>query len=694
VHFSISYPWWFILLCLLVGAVYATILYAKNGIFSKGISWLLALLRFLTGSIISFLLLSPVIKWMRNETLKPKVIVLQDNSASQNKAFEKSVNKAQFTTQLAEQIKQIEQFAEVKQLTYGTALRDTNALTYKEGGTDLGTALEQISSAYENENLGAIVVTGDGIMTQGANPASQTLSLNGAVYAIGIGDSTIQRDAMVLRTYQNKVAFLGDKFSVKIDALGLACNGANTAVTIYHHNTARTVGTQSFSFAGNKSSKQEEIIVDANAKGLQKYSAIISSVNGEVNTTNNRIDFYVDVLDSKQKVLLVCNAPHPDVNAIKEALSINKNTDLEIVTAEKLKQNPADYNLVILHNLPSVRYNLASFYEQIAKSGTGILYIVGSQTLLTQFNQKQNALNIKATSGGLTDIAASPNTGFNLFTMKPSELSKYGSLPPLTSPFGQYSAGANTSVLFNQKVGAVNTTYPLWLLQQTGTARMGVIAGEGIWRWRMYNFVQHNNFDLVDDAIQKTVQYLVVKQDKKPFRCVINKTINSTNESISFDAELYNDNYELITPNEVNLVISDGKSTRSNYTMNKQEKNYSINIGTLAAGDYQYEAKTNRDGKTFSEIGSFKVVDIDVETANTTADFNTLSQLANNYQGKFLYPSQTKDLATLLKKDEHMKNLVRSELNSDPLINWRWIFGVLITLLALEWFLRKRNGGY
>jgi hypothetical protein len=83
-----------------------------------------------------------------------------------------------------------------------------------------------------------------------------------------------------------------------------------------------------------------------------------------------------------------------------------------------------------------------------------------------------------------------------------------------------------------------------------------------------------------------------------------------------------------------------------------------------------------------------------VETSNTTADFNVLAQLANNYQGKFLYPSQTSELAALLKKDEHLKNLVRSELNSDPLINWRWIFGLLLALLGAEWFLRKRNGGY
>jgi DNA polymerase IIIc chi subunit len=689
----LSYPWWFIFICLAVGGVFAAALYFKNRTFTNKLTWLLAILRFLSGSIITFLLLAPILKWMHNETLKPIVVMLRDNSASQNKAFS-VVNKNQFESTWQEQVKEIEKFATVKQYSFGAALKDTNKLSYTEGASDLGTALEQISSSYENENLGAVVVASDGIMTQGPNPAMMNLALPCGIFAIGVGDTTIQRDAIVLKTYQNKVAFLGDKFGVKVDVLGLACNGTSAGVSIYHHNSGRVVGNQSVSFTGNKSSKQIELIVDATAKGIQKYSARIATINGETNTTNNSIDFYVEVIDSKQKVLLVCNSPHPDVDAIKEALSTEKNTELVITTADQLKATPSDFNLVILHNLPSTRYNLSSFLDQLKASNAGVLYIVGAQTLLAQYNQRQNALTIKSGTGGTSDILATANGSFNLFTMKPSEASKYSALPPLQAAFGQYSLGPNTSTLFFQKVGAVATTNPLWVLQQSGTNRTGVIAAEGLWRWRMYDFVQHNNTALVDEAIQKTIQYLVVKQDKKPFRAVVSKVINSTNDAISFDAELYNDNFELITPNDVNLVISSNKGERLSYTLNKQEKNYSLNIGTLGAGEYTFEARTQHNGKNFSEQGTFKVVEIDVETANTVADFGMLGQLAKNTEGAFLYPSQTKDLAAMLKEKAKMKNLIRSELNSEPLINWKWIFGLLIALLAGEWFLRKYNGGY
>jgi hypothetical protein len=692
-HFSLTYPWWFVAFCLLLGAAFSAGLYLRKRTFAKGITWLLAILRFITSSAIAFLLLSPILKWMRNETLKPIIVVMQDNSASQNKAFEK-INKGQFQNTLQEQIKLLEKEAIVKQYSYGSTLKDTAALSYNETASDLGTALEQISSSYENENLGAIVVAGDGIMTKGPNPAMLSLPIQCKLYTIGVGDTTLQRDAMVLKTYQNKVAFLGDKFSVKVDALGVACNGAAANISIYHHNSGKVAGTQNITFAGNKSSKQAEIIVDANAKGIQKYSAKISSVAGENNASNNIIDFYVDVIDSKQKVLLVCNSPHPDVDAIKEALSSEKNTELVITTAEDLKADPQDFNLVILHNLPSTRYNLNAFYAKLKATNTSVLYIVGSQTLLTQFNTRQNALAIRSGTGGTSDVLGIANAGFNLFTILQSNAAKYTTLPPMQAAFGQYTAGPNTSTLFFQKLGSVQTTNPLWVLQQSGQVRSGVIAAEGLWRWRMYDFVQHNNSALVDEMIQKTVQYLVVKQDKKPFRCVVSKAINSTNDAIAFDAELYNDNYELITPNDVSIVITNGKSERLSYTLNKQEKNYSLNIGNLSAGDYQFEARTTYNGKNYSEQGSFKVVDIDVETANTVADFSTLGQLARNYDGAFLYASQTKDLAAMLQSSGGFKSLLRSELNSEPLINWKWIFGVLTGLLVIEWFIRKRNGGY
>lgn len=678
---------------MLAGWLFAFVLYQKNKTFSKLLTWILGALRFLTGFIAAFLLLNPVLKWMHNSTEKPIIVVMQDNSASQQNAFRK-INKTQFESALDEQIKLLEQTYTVKKYSYGNVLSDSVALNYKDESTNIAEALEQIHSTYENENLGAIILTGDGIYNKGANPAMLGLPIKASIYAIGLGDTTLQKDAILIRTYSNKVVYLGDKFAVKLDALALGCNGTSATISVKNKNTGTVVGTQSVTFNGARSSKTAEIILEAKSKGIQQYTASISTVNGEENTINNSQDFYVEVIDSKEKILIVCNSPHPDVYAMQDALKQNKNSDVTISTIEKFNGKASDYNLIVMHNLPSTTYNCATLLSQAKAAGTGMLYIVGAQTALPLLNANQNVLNIKASVGGVTDAGGVVDKKFNFFTVNTANANLIATLPPLSSPFGNYSAGPNTQVLFNQKIGSVSTQNPLWILQQNGNQRSGVIAGEGFWRWRLYDYVQHKNHNNVDEFLQKTVQYLVVKQDKRQFRTHISKTINSINESISFDAELYNDNYELITPNDVALTIADNKGNRYPFTMNKQEKNYSINIGTLPAGDYNYEAHTSYNGKNFNETGSFKVINIDIETINTIADFNVLYQLANNNAGKFLYHNQVGELNNLIKNNSNVKNVIKTQLDNEPLINWKWLFGLMIALLSIEWFVRKRNGGY
>jgi hypothetical protein len=79
-----DYPWYFFILCLLFGAGVSILTYYKNPIqeaekrFHWPV-WLLIILRFLSVSILSFLLLSPVIKTNSKKVEKPIVVIAADN---------------------------------------------------------------------------------------------------------------------------------------------------------------------------------------------------------------------------------------------------------------------------------------------------------------------------------------------------------------------------------------------------------------------------------------------------------------------------------------------------------------------------------------------------------------------------------------------------------------------------------------
>jgi hypothetical protein len=91
-----------------------------------------------------------------------------------------------------------------------------------------------------------------------------------------------------------------------------------------------------------------------------------------------------------------------------------------------------------------------------------------------------------------------------------------------------------------------------------------MISGEGLWRWRMYDYEQSSNHDAFNALISAVVQYLSVRADDRQFRVRLEKEqfaggnrIYSENESVIFSAELLNESNELINAPDVSLTIKD-----------------------------------------------------------------------------------------------------------------------------------------
>ena len=62
------------------------------------------------------------------------------------------------------------------------------------------------------------------------------------------------------------------------------------------------------------------IYTEAGKPGLKHYTVTIEPVENERNTKNNSADFVINVLENKQKILILSDGPHPDIGAIKNTL--------------------------------------------------------------------------------------------------------------------------------------------------------------------------------------------------------------------------------------------------------------------------------------------------------------------------------------------------------------------------------------
>ncbi len=129
-NITIEYPWWYLFLCLFIGASYSSILYfnnKKNQDLSTLLARFLFLLRLLFVSLIAFFLLSPLLESTYQITEKPIIILAQDNSSSVRLRTDSLYYSGDYKGQLQDLIETLEKKHEVHSYKIG---EHTSCLLY------------------------------------------------------------------------------------------------------------------------------------------------------------------------------------------------------------------------------------------------------------------------------------------------------------------------------------------------------------------------------------------------------------------------------------------------------------------------------------------------------------------------------------------------------------------------------------
>ena len=83
-----------------------------------------------------------------------------------------------------------------------------------------------------------------------------------------------------------------------------------------------------------------------------------------------------------------------------------------------------------------------------------------------------------------------------------------------------------------------------------------------------------------------------------------------------------------------------------------------------------------------------------VEMATTTANHQILYQLSKKHNGDLFSPLALDSLAQVLNSREDIKPVIYNTKKLIAIINLPFVFFVLILILSMEWFIRKRYGAY
>jgi len=695
---NFSYPTWFLTLCLLLGLAYAAALYYRDRRFDESprwSTWLMAALRTLAVTSIATLLLSPMIKTITEEIKQPIVVIANDASQSVTSGMTAAKVDA-LKTNLDQLSDQLGASYEVKQITIGDEISEGKLDSFDAKITNLSSALTYIDDNYGDQNLGAIIMSTDGIYNEGKNPLYTNTNITAPLYIVAQGDTSVRRDVSVKNIFANKIAYLGDKFSIQIDIS--SDNAAGTATNLVVRKTTDGQNTKLHSenirINSDNFFTTKEIIITADQPGVNKYRIALSPISNEVSTANNYKDIYVEILDARQKILLLANAPHPDLSALKSIISKNKNYEAVIKLMQDGDVKVQDYNMVVLHNLPSSKYNISDIKKAMDARRMPRLYLVGAQTNAAALNEEQSIINLKANGQSLEDVQAAVATNFNSFTISDALRRTLPAFPALVTPFGEYSDPLGSNVLLRQTIKDINTQYPLLSFSDKNGYKSAVFVGEGIWKWRLYNFVQAQNYDLIEELVNKTIQFVSTKEDKRKFRAASSKNIYKENEDVLFDAQLYNDNYEMVNEPDVFISVRNKENKEYKYTLSRTNNYYTLNANLLPTGKYSFEATTNFNGQALSQKGYFSVQDIQLELYDLTARHGLLRSLSNIYGGKVVLPQEAESIIAGLTGDNKLKPTVYPTSKTKSVINFTWLFWILLALLAGEWFLRRYMGNY
>jgi hypothetical protein len=692
-NFIFEYPLWFVLLCLVAGASASALLYYKNKTddFSLLQKRLMAAFRFVVISLLSFFLLSPLLKLQVTQRQEPIILFFQDNSQS----LVVGPDSAFITENYSEEIQQFFTGLEDDYILYshafGDEVRELHEFNYQDRQTDISEIFSAIETRYTNRNIGAVVIASDGIYNRGRNPVYQSISSFTPVYTIALGDTTPRKDLIINRLRHNRITYLNNIFPIEITVEARQAMGETSRLRVIH--AGESVFEQRISFTSDAHFETITAELEATETGIKRYRVEIDPIEDEITLENNTQDFFIEVIDSRQKILIMAWSPHPDVGALKFAIEDNENYEVEVALFDEFEGNLEAYNLIIWYQIPNRLQRDLSLLNKAMRENMAQLFILGPQSNITGLNRLQTGIQINLRSAGFNDSRAEINENFNLFSVSPGINQLLPVLPPLNTAFASYNLAPGTQVLAWQRIGNVSTEYPLIAFSESGERKTGMITGEGIWRWRLGNFAREGNHVAFNDLVSRMVQYLSVLEDKSFFR-VNTQNFIYENQPVIFEAELYNRSYELVNEPDVNLIITNQDGVEFDYIPGRSGNAYTLNAGVFPVGEYRYRASVEFGNETYTADGIFTVSPLNLESINTVADHSLLYQMAQNSGAKMFFPAELDLLLEEIKNRQDIRPVLYTQHDFEDLINLRWIFFLLLALLTVEWFIRKYAGSY
>ncbi|MBI2258514.1 MAG: VWA domain-containing protein [Flavobacteriia bacterium] len=687
-----EWSWWFVLLFLILsfGLTWYFLWYKNNfSSLPKPIKYLLFGLRFFSFFLLLILLMGLFVDHKEYKEEKPVIITLVDNSLS----MLNDENPRTFSKEVKEYLSKIDNsYPEMdkKYYTIGEKIKKQKEFQFEEQSTNLAEGFEQIHQQFYRKNIAAVVLISDGNYNVGMHPVYSSSKLPFVpIYTVGVGSELDKKDQILKEVNHNEIAFYKNKFNVQVNVEAFQYPGKKSKLKILKN--GKILAEKEVNFPKEKSVfLQENFELEANQIGFQRYEVELEALEKEYTLKNNRSTFYIEVLESRNKILLLSGAPHPDITALKGVLSQNENSFVEYKTIDQWDKNLNKTDLIVWHE-PGIGFSEQAC-QIIQQSKIPILYFISTNTPQSIIKKLKVGLE-QGNQNQSDEYQAVYDNSFQLFELSEESIKNIEKYPPLIGKYGKSSISKQNIVLFNQKVANISKNDALCFFGENEFEKYGVFLGEGIWKWKMSEFANKKNTTHFNELFSSINQYLVRKSNSSQLRVQMPKRVLSS-EKMFITAEFYNEALERI--NKVNILfhLTDSKGKKAELEFGNNENQYQLQLNRLTPGIYTWKAFTEYNGKKHSKNGSFVIEDLLLEKRENKSNHSVLRDVSEKSKGKFYAFKNRQALFTDFNQRRDIKPLLYPISEVDLMLEFMWILLLLLLLLSSEWFLRRYYGLY
>ncbi|WP_299122922.1 VWA domain-containing protein [uncultured Winogradskyella sp.] len=640
--------------------------------------YLLSALRVISIFGILLLLINPKFESFTYFDEKPTLVVAVDNSESIS-YLQQDESANQVLTALKNNSELNERF-NLQAYSFGKSVSSLDSLNYDARQSNISKALKQFGEVYDNQTAPIVMLT-DGNQTFGSDYSYMAKSVKQPIYPIILGDSVVYSDLSIKQLNVNRYVFLKNKFPVEIITNYNGAETINTELKIWSGNSV--VFRKALLFDGSKASEIISTTLNANSVGVKTYRVELVPLTNEKNKVNNSKSFGVEVIDQKTNIALVSERLHPDLGALKKSIESNEQRSVSILKPKDYLNRINDFQLVILYQ-PDNSFTI--ILQEIKQQKLNTFTITGSTTSWNLLNNSQDYFKQKITNQA-EDFQPSFNRNYNTFIVDNIDFINY---PPLESEFGGLDFSVPNDVILFKTVNGINTEQPLLSTFEVDNTKHALLSGEGIWRWRAQAYLDTERFTDFDNFIGKLVQFLSSNKKRKRIN-VDYKSFYNGNDDVLITAQYFNKNYEFDSEASLSIIIKNKEDNSiREVPLLLNNGNYNVDLSGIASGQYDFTVRHNSESVALS--GSFQILDYNVEQQFLNADIDKLRSLASTSKGKAYYSSEFNKLIENLIADNRYATIQKSTKNIVPLIDWKYLLGLIALSLFAEWFIRKYNG--